>query len=98
MCSCFVSAVIQLQRAGYHNTLLVADAYARLLWILIGQSKRKYIYIFLFNFQIHIAQMYLHLPYFSLYSTVSVCKLISYVEMVTALASVINLAAVSVER
>ena len=34
----------------------------------------------------------------SVYETAPVCKMISYVEMLTALASVINLSAVSMER
>ena len=34
----------------------------------------------------------------SVYKTAPVCKMISYVEMLTALASVINLSAVSMER
>ena len=34
----------------------------------------------------------------SVYTTAPVCKMISYVEMLTALASVINLSAVSLER
>ena len=34
----------------------------------------------------------------SVYQTAPVCKMISYVEMLTALASVINLSAVSMER